>query len=359
MSIVMVSLPDAAYGVNIRAGLVDGAGPVLRSLTDATRVAVVHDAALTGHYVGPLTDTLRTAGFDVVAVGMASQETEKTIASVQRIYDALLDHRWDRRSPIVALGGGIVGDVAGFAAATILRGVPLVQMPTTLLAMVDASVGGKTGVNHRVGKNLIGAFHQPIAVLADVRTLRTLPDREFRAGLAECIKHDIIRDADGFARLEQHIHRALTRNEDYLAQLVEHNVAIKARVVAADPFEQGERAHLNFGHTFGHGIERATDYAMLHGECVALGMVAATQLAVSLGMLPAVQARRIVSLIERAGLPVRGIPASAAAVVDAMQSDKKSDGKRLRFVLPTRIGAVTVRDDVQPDAIMNAVSTIL
>src|SRR3712207_6452040 len=193
----------------------------------------------------------------------------------------------------------MIGDMAGFIAATVLRGIPFVQIPTTLLAMVDASVGGKTGVNHAVGKNLIGAFHQPIAVFADVETLRTLPPRELRGGLAECIKHDVIRDADGFAKLEQNIHRALSLDMQYLSELVAHNVAIKARVVEADPFEKGERAHLNFGHTFGHAIETVSHYEYSHGESVALGMAAAAHLAVELKMLDETSKRRIVRSEER------------------------------------------------------------
>src|SRR2546423_7177865 len=205
------------------------------------------------------------------------------------------------------MGGGVIGDMAGFVAATVLRGVPFVQVPTTLLAMVDASVGGKTGVNHSTGKNLIGAFHQPIAVFIDPEVLRTLPERELRGGLAECIKHDIIRDSDGFARLEKNIARALSLDLDYLAELVAHNVAIKARVVEADPFEKGERAHLNFGHTFGHAIETVSHYSYSHGECVALGMVAAAKLAMDLGMIDDAARRRIVAVIEAAGLPTCGM----------------------------------------------------
>src|SRR5207249_2773006 len=180
---------------------------------------------------------------------------------------------------IIAFGGGVVGDLAGFVAATILRGVPFIQMPTTLLAMVDASVGGKTGIDHAIGKNLIGAFHQPRAVLIDPNVLRTLPPRELRSGLAECVKHDIIRDGDHFATLEASMAKALALDIDYLTNLVAHNVAIKARVVAADPFEKGERAHLNFGHTFGHAIETVSNFSYAHGESGALGMIAASRLA--------------------------------------------------------------------------------
>jgi 3-dehydroquinate synthase len=233
-----------------------------------------------------------------------------------------------------------------------------VQVPTTLLAMVDASVGGKTGVNHAVGKNLIGAFHQPIAVFADPHTLRTLPPRELRGGLAECIKHDVIRDADGFARLERDISRAIALDMTYLTELVAHNVAIKARVVEADPFEQGERAHLNFGHTFGHAIETVSQYAYSHGESVALGMAAASQLAVDLGMLDEPSRSRIVAVIQAAGLPARGLRMDTDAVVDAMAFDKKVKDGKLRFVLPDRIGHVVVRDDVPVAAVKRAVKAI-
>jgi 3-dehydroquinate synthase len=224
--------------------------------------------------------------------------------------------------------------------------------------MVDASVGGKTGVNHAVGKNLIGAFHQPVAVFADPLTLKTLPLRELRGGLAECVKHDVIRDAAGFERLEREIGRAVSLDMDYLADLVAHNVAIKARVVEADPYEHGERAHLNFGHTFGHAIENVSHYDYTHGESVALGMAAAAQLATELGMIDDGSRRRIVAVIEKAGLPARGMKLDVAAVVDAMAFDKKAKSGRLRFVLPDRIGHVVIRDDVPIDAVSRAVESV-
>src|SRR6185312_2497320 len=234
------------------------------------------------------------AGIEPVAASIPSGEDHKTLADLAPVYDTLLSARIERSTPILALGGGVIGDMTGFVAATILRGVPFVQIPTTLLAMVDASVGGKTGINHAVGKNLIGAFHQPIAVLIDPAVLKTLPPRELRGGLAECIKHDIIRDAEGFTKPEEQIGRALALDLKYLTELVAHNVAIKARVVEADPFEHGERAHLNFGHTFGHAIETISHYSYSHGECVALGMVAAARAALDLGMLDEQSRRRIV-----------------------------------------------------------------
>jgi 3-dehydroquinate synthase len=224
--------------------------------------------------------------------------------------------------------------------------------------MVDASVGGKTGINHAVGKNLIGAFHQPVAVLIDPAVLKTLPARELRGGLAECIKHDIIRDAEGFARLERDIGRALQLDLDYLTQLIAHNVAIKARVVEADPFEHGERAHLNFGHTFGHAIETVSRYAYSHGECVALGMVAASRLAVDLGMLDEPSRRRIVGVIEQAKLPIGRLELPTKDVVDTMIFDKKVRGGKVRFVLPDRIGHVMIRDDVPPELVTRAVDSL-
>ena len=357
-SSVRVSLADHAYDVHVGVGLIDAAGAIVRSLSKSRKIGLVTDDSVAPHFRMPLAHSLEAAGFEVLPCVIASGETHKTVASIAQIYDALLGNRWERSSPIVALGGGVIGDMTGFAAATILRGVPFVQVPTTLLAMVDASVGGKTGVNHAAGKNLIGAFHQPIVVLADVETLKTLPRREFVSGLAECIKHEVIRDADGFAQLEQSVGRATSLDLDYLERLVLHNVAIKARVVEADPFERGERAHLNFGHTFGHGIERAANYALLHGECVALGICAATHASVALGMLDAASGRRIVTLIERAGLPTSGAIASADAILAAMASDKKVADAKLRFVLPDRIGHVVIRDDVPDALVRDAIESI-
>ena len=218
--------------------------------------------------------------------------------------------------------------------------------------------GGKTGINHAAEENLIGAFHQPIAVLADPDVLVTLPERELRGGLAECIKHDIIRDSVGFAALERDIPRAMARDIDYLADLVAHNVAIKAKVVEADPYEKGERAHLNFGHTFGHAIETVSHYSWSHGECVALGMAAAARAAVDLGMLDEISRRRIVALIEKAGLPVRGLKLDTKTVVEAMIFDKKVKGGRVRFVLPDRIGHVVMRDDVPEEIVTRAVESL-
>jgi 3-dehydroquinate synthase len=356
--VVPVRLQGHSYEVVIRPGVLAQVGRRLRPLTKAKKVVLVYDENLPEAHRGQLLASLCDDFQQAIECKVPPGEDHKTVATVDRLYGMILKHGIDRGTPVIALGGGVIGDTAGFVAATILRGVPFVQVPTTLLAMVDASVGGKTGVNHAVGKNLVGAFHQPIAVFADPQTLRTLPPRELRGGLAECIKHDVIRDADGFARLEREISRATALDLDYLTRLVAHNVAIKARVVEADPFEKGERAHLNFGHTFGHAIENVSHYEYSHGESVALGMAAACRLAVDLGMLDEISRRRVVAVIEQAGLPTRGMKLDVGAVVDAMAYDKKATSGRLHFVLPDRIGHVVVRDDVPVDAVRRAVESI-
>lgn len=355
---VSVRLSDHTYAVTVKPGLLREAGRRLRQVSNADRVGVLTDTHVGPTYLPALRESLAAAGFEVVDAAIAPGEAHKSLADLLPVYDTFLGARLERSTPIIGLGGGIVTDMAGFVAATILRGVPLVQIPTTLLAMVDASVGGKTGVNHAVGKNLIGAFHQPVAVLIDPEVLRTLPPRELRSGLAECIKHDVIRDAEGFARLERDIERALKLDVDYLTDLVAHNVAIKARVVEADPFERGERAHLNFGHTFGHAIETVMEYRYAHGECVALGMAAATHAAVGLGAFPVEQRKRVLAVIEKAGLPTTAPELPVDEVIGGMSFDKKVRAGKVRFVLPERIGHVVVRDDVPADVVRGAVESL-
>jgi 3-dehydroquinate synthase len=358
MPTISVNIPGAPYDVHVERGLLERIGPHLCAMAPGARVALVTDSHVGPIYAQPLRAACAAAGIDVIDVTIPAGEAHKTLAMVQTVYDQLLDARVDRNTPVVALGGGVIGDVAGFAAATVLRGVPFVQVPTTLLAMVDASIGGKTGVNHARGKNLIGAFHQPRAVFIDPDVLTTLPPRELRNGLAECIKHDLIRDADGFARLERDINRALSLDADYVTDLVAHNVAIKARVVEADPLERGERAHLNFGHTFAHAMEKVLDYAIPHGEAVAVGIVAAATLSRDLGMIDDNSLRRVTSLIHRAELPMHRRGTDANAVLDAMTSDKKATSGRLRFVLLESIGRATVRDDVPLERVAAVVESV-
>ena len=355
---IRLALAGHAYEISVRPGLLAEAGPRIRKLNPSSKAVVITDSNIPEKTVRTLTDSLSAAGFSPHGVVVPAGEDHKTIEQVSRLFDQILPLRVDRQTPLIALGGGVIGDMTGFVAASILRGVPFVQCPTSLLAMVDASVGGKTGVNHAVGKNLIGAFHQPIAVLIDTEVLSTLPRRELIGGLAECIKHDCIRDAAGFASLETNIGLALQTDVGYLTELVAHNVAIKAKVVEGDPFERGDRAHLNFGHTFGHAIESVSAYAYSHGESVALGMVAATRLGVSLGMLDAQAHDRILGVIASAGLPTNGVKLDPEALVASMAFDKKVKDGRLRFVLLDGIGNAVVRNDVPVDLVRKAVESL-
>ena len=309
-------------------------------------------------YLPALTSSLNEAGFDVVSAVLSAGENHKLIVSLIPLYEQFLAAKIERNTPVIALGGGVVGDMTGFVAATLLRGVPFVQIPTTLLAMVDASVGGKTGVNAGAGKNLIGAFHQPILVLADTNTLHTLPDVEFISGLAECIKHEVIRDAAGFAWLEEHLDDVLAKKPEVINGFIAHNVQIKANVVMADPLERGERAHLNFGHTFGHAIEKITNYTLPHGYAVGLGMVAATRVALRLNKLDHTSADRIIKLIGRAGLPLTHPSIDVDRVVRYMAFDKKVVDGKVRLILPDKIGHVGIFDDVSRDVITAAMETL-
>jgi 3-dehydroquinate synthase len=344
--VVWVRLPHHQYEITIAAGALQRVGEVVRALAPTSRCALFSDAQVEAH-AATVGESLRCAGYEVVQAVVPSGEENKNLATVARLYDVLLDAHLERRCPVVAVGGGVTGDTAGFVAATYLRGVPFVQCPTTLLAMVDSSVGGKVGVNVAQGKNLIGAFHQPIAVIADPLALRTLPARELRCGLAECIKHGVLADERLFAFIEARLDDILALDAPTIAELVQRNVEIKAAVVMADEREAGVRAHLNLGHTFGHAIEATAGYGvLLHGEAVALGMIAAATLAARLHLCAADLAARITRLVERAGLPVRAALPADRDLSEAMQVDKKVQGGRVRFVLPTAIGRVVLRDDV-------------
>lgn len=357
--IVHVDLPGTPYDIRIEAGLIDRCGEAIRAVSSAKRIGIVTDSAVGPLYAERVKRSLNASGFEVVIAMLRAGEAHKTLHALLPVFDAFLDAKFERSTPILALGGGVVGDMTGFVAATLLRGVPFIQMPTTLLSMVDASVGGKTGVDHSAGKNLIGAFHQPKAVLIDPATLSTLSNREFRSGLAECIKHDVIRDADGFAVLERELDQILSLDLPRLGELIAHNVAIKAKVVMADPFEKGERAHLNFGHTFGHAIESVSQFSYAHGEAIALGMCAASYAAVRLRMIDEAVRDRIENLIARAGLPIRGLTLEVEPIVEAMYSDKKVSAGKLRFVLPDRLGHVVIRDDLPRDLVIEALQSLM
>jgi 3-dehydroquinate synthase len=290
-------------------------------------------------YAAPVTESLETAGFVVKACTVPDGEAHKTLDTVRMLYDRFIEAGLDRSGVVLALGGGVIGDMAGFAAATYLRGVALVQVPTTLLAMVDSSVGGKVAVDHPWGKNLVGAFKQPELVLADPGTLTTLPGHEFANGLAETIKAGILGDPEMFHQIEAH-------GPAPASWIVERAISVKVAVVEEDPYERGRRATLNLGHTFGHALERLSDYALSHGAGVAIGLVAAARLATRLGACEPELAARIEGVLSRLGLPTTYRGHTPAQVWQAMSTDKKRRGKTLRFVLPRAIGDAFVTDQV-------------
>ncbi|MFN0066831.1 MAG: 3-dehydroquinate synthase [Limisphaerales bacterium] len=338
---VNVPLGARSYDIFIGPGLLAGLGARCRRLGFADRCAMITDSQVGPRFADAAADSLRAAGFEPVTVTIPAGEKSKRLREVARCYDALAAHRLERKSFVVALGGGVVGDLAGFVAATYLRGLAFVQVPTTLLAQVDSSVGGKVGVNLPAGKNLVGSFHQPRLVLCDLDTLRTLPEREFRAGLAEVIKYGIIADAALFRRLERNLDRLLARDPAALAATIARCCELKAEVVAEDETEAGRRAILNFGHTVGHAIEAVTAYGkFLHGEAISLGQVAAAWLSAQLAGLPEADVTRIRRLLERAGLPVtrRFSAPQRTRLLDAMRLDKKVSGGEALFVLAPRIG---------------------
>jgi len=357
MRTLNVDLGDRAYPIHIGRGLLGDASLITPHLK-TRRAFVVTNDVVAPLYLERLTATLRGAGVRVDHVVLPDGEAHKDWETLNRVFDALLQTRCERSTTLIALGGGVIGDMGGFAAATYQRGMPFIQIPTTLLAQVDSSVGGKTAINHPLGKNMIGAFYQPRLVLADIDTLHTLPDRELSAGLAEIIKYGLIRDLPLFEWLETSIERLLARDAEALAFAIERSCANKAEIVAADETEQGVRALLNLGHTFGHAIEAGMGYGeWLHGEGVAAGTVMAATLSQRLGMLPAADVGRIVSMFERARLPVRGPQLPVSRYLDLMASDKKVEEGRLRLILLEAIGRAVIRGDAPLAEISSAIET--
>ncbi|MDI9406672.1 MAG: 3-dehydroquinate synthase [Chitinophagaceae bacterium] len=358
---IPVELAANPYPIVIGAGGLSRLGALIqeRGFKAGTKVLLVTNPVVMEHYGAAALASLEAADLAASALVIEAGEDQKTPATVAQIHDAAFARKLERGSLIVALGGGVVGDMAGFAAATWLRGIAVVQVPTTLLAMVDAAIGGKTGVNHPGGKNLIGAFHQPRLVLIDPITLATLPEREFRAGMAEVIKYGVIGDAGLFAQLEAAgpIDSIGAVGPELLQTLLERSAAAKAQVVAADEREGGLRAILNYGHTLGHVVETLCGYGTwLHGEAVAIGMAAAGVIAVEMGLWSGAEQARQLALIEAAGLPVRWPALEPQAVLACLQGDKKVRDGRVRFVLPTAIGSVQIRDDVTAEIVQLALA---
>jgi 3-dehydroquinate synthase len=343
MRVVKVRLGARSYSILVAAGLLSRTGAECRKLSLGERCAVITDRNVEPLFGARVLTSLRSSGFSPVLITVAAGEKAKSLDQAKRCYDHLAAHRLERKSFIVALGGGVVGDLAGFVAGTYLRGIPFVQVPTTLLAQVDSSVGGKVGVNLKAGKNLVGAFHQPGLVLCDLETLRTLPEREFRAGLAEVIKYGVIYDAALFRRLERDLGKLVALSPDVLSSIIARCCQIKAAIVAQDETETGLRAILNFGHTIGHAIENSVGYGnYLHGEAIAIGQAAAAQLSEAVLGLPGKDAVRITNLLFAAGLPtgIRLGPAQRERLLRAMRLDKKVSSGEVKFVLTERIGKV-------------------
>ncbi|MGB6488111.1 MAG: 3-dehydroquinate synthase [Steroidobacteraceae bacterium] len=357
METLRVELGSRSYPILIGQGLL-GERPVFEQHIQARDLLVVSNTVVAPLYLDSLETSLRPRR--VVATIVPDGESHKTLANVARILDVLVANRFGRDCAVIALGGGVVGDMAGFAAATYQRGVAFVQVPTTLLAQVDSSVGGKTGVNHPGGKNLIGAFHQPVAVLADTGTLATLPPRELRAGLAEVIKYGLISDPGFFAWLEAHIDALLAGDPAALAHVVHRSCEIKAEIVGRDEREQGDRALLNLGHTFGHAVESATGYKeWLHGEAIGAGLVMAACISRESGYLTSDELDRVTRLVARTGLPTHVSNVKPDAALELMRIDKKVKAGRIRLVLLRGIGTAFVTADYGEPALRHTLATHL
>ena len=340
---VPIALGDRGYDIVIGTDLLTKA-ETWASLPQASTALIVTNPTVSAHYATALQTALNPHYRRILTIELPEGESHKGWAALNLIFERLLAEHCDRRTVLFALGGGVVGDMTGFAAACYMRGVPFVQVPTTLLAQVDSSVGGKTGINHALGKNMIGAFYQPRRVVCDLATLDTLPDRELSAGLAEVIKYGPIADAAFLAWIEFNLDALLARDPASMAHAVQRSCEIKASVVAADERETGLRAILNFGHTFGHAIEAGMGYGQwLHGEAVGCGMVLASELSVRLGLMPAPFAERMRALCLRARLPVRAPDLGAERYLELMRVDKKSEAGALRFVLIESLGRASLR----------------
>lgn len=366
-----VSIPDAdtacnvttateSYPIIVDWGLLDSLGQKMKNVGLEGEAYIISDDQVFPHYGNRVKASLENAGFTVDSLVAPHGETSKSMAVAMRIYDFLVLHRAERSHIIIALGGGVIGDLAGFVAATFLRGVPVVQVPTSLMAMVDSSIGGKVAINHPEGKNLIGAFHQPRLVLSDVETLSTLSKREFISGWAEVIKHGLIRDADYFGFLEQNVGKLVNLDKEATTEAIRRSAIIKAEVVSADEKESGLRTILNYGHTIAHGLETATTYQqMLHGEAVAIGMMGAARIAQRMDLLSSDVVQRQGLLLQKFGLPVAYPGADSNAILRAIELDKKVQGKAVRWVLLKEIGKTSIKKDIPSDLVSDVINELV
>jgi 3-dehydroquinate synthase len=351
MQNIRVELGERSYDISIGSNSLDNIGDALKSLNLSPKVAVVSNPTVLELYGERVSNSIKEAGFDLLTVTIPDGEEYKDLLRLHHIYDELLSYKLDRSSALIALGGGVIGDMTGFAASTYMRGIAYIQVPTTLLAQVDSSVGGKTGVNHKLGKNMIGTFWQPRLVWVDIETLRTLPKKELLAGLAEVIKYGVIYDRELFDFLADNRDRILGLDSEALTHIVQRSCEIKAEVVAKDERETGLRAILNFGHTIGHAIETVTEYKrFLHGEAVAIGMCLEARLSRMLNLIDEGQVSRIKEVIDSYGLPSEK-PANinAHSIFLSMQLDKKAVAGELKFILPEKIGSVRIYKGVSEE----------
>ena len=354
MNVLNVDLGERSYPIIIGCCLRSSASS-LAPYIKGEQVLVVSNETIAPLYLDSLLENIDARTLDTLV--LPDGEQFKTIETLNTIFDALLDHRHDRSTTLIALGGGVVGDITGFAAACYQRGVNFIQIPTTLLAQVDSSVGGKTAVNHPLGKNMIGAFHQPQCVLIDIQTLQSLPERDYRAGIAEVIKYGLITDLDFFIWLEEHMPQLLARDDDAVLYAVEHSCRLKAHVVSEDERESGLRAILNLGHTFGHAIETHEGYGQwLHGEAVAAGMCMAADLSMRLGWISRADRERVVNLIEQAGLPIVPPAMTAERFLSLMAVDKKALAGQVRLVLLESLGKAVITADYDADLLLETLS---
>ncbi|MEQ1488691.1 MAG: 3-dehydroquinate synthase [Methylotenera sp.] len=349
MQTLKVELANRSYPIHIGRNLISDASLILPHLK-RKHVAIVTNTTVAPLYLDVLRQALQAAGVTVIPIILPDGEAYKNTETLNTIYDVLLQNRCERSTTLIALGGGVIGDLTGYAAATYLRGVPFIQVPTTLLSQVDSSVGGKTGINHPLGKNMIGAFYQPQLVLADIDTLQTLPAREYSAGVAEVIKYGLIRDADFFDWLETNMASLMRLDEAVLSYAIYRSCQNKADVVAKDEHEQGERALLNLGHTFGHAIENAMGYGVwLHGEAVAAGTMMAANLSQRMGWLNAAEITRIQKCFEAANLPIMPPKLGVEKYLDLMGLDKKVENGKIRLILQQGIGKSVITSDYDAD----------
>ncbi|MBI5846425.1 MAG: 3-dehydroquinate synthase [Nitrospirae bacterium] len=361
MNKIRVELGERSYTIATGSGILKDLGKSLERFDFSKKAAIVSNPTVYDLYGKALAASLTGSGFEIIEIILPDGEEYKNLLSVERIYEQLLRMRFDRRSVVIALGGGVIGDIAGYAASTYMRGIDFIQVPTTLLAQVDSSVGGKTGVNHALGKNMIGTFWQPRLVWVDISTLHTLSRRNFLAGMAEIIKYGIIWDSTFFDFLEKKRETLLSLNPDDLIHIIRRSCEIKADVVSRDERESGLRAILNFGHTIGHAIETATGYTtFLHGEAVGIGMHVEAMIAHEVGLISSEEVSRIQHLIKIFGLPTE-IPAGIdlSAFFDAMKLDKKTVSGDVKFILPEQIGRVKIQGNIPGKAVQQAVQKTL